>query len=123
MDYTIFADDAGFTSEGDSLDMVEGKAQRVEKRAIDWFAANKLALNADKTQSMLLTLRHLEGGKNTESVKFLGIYLDPTIKWDKHIEYVSGLQQDLRNIEDYRDIYIISDDEVMRANLSPRSEA
>ncbi|KAL3273067.1 hypothetical protein HHI36_014522 [Cryptolaemus montrouzieri] len=27
---------------------------------------------------------------NTESVNVLGIYLNPTIKWDKHIEYVSG---------------------------------
>lgn len=46
-------------------------------------------MNTDKTQRLVFTLRDLQGVDNGESVKFLGAYLDPTLRWDVQVESVS----------------------------------
>ena len=67
----------------------------------DWFKANKLVLNANKTKYVLFS----HAGKNMDSmnmnltidsvalerkayVKFLGIYIDQHLKWHQHIDHI-----------------------------------
>ncbi|XP_045477601.1 uncharacterized protein LOC123682843 [Harmonia axyridis] len=72
------------------MEAVEESADEAELRARDWFSANKLLLNTNKTQEIWFALRSLNGRPNPDSVKFLGIRLDQKLKWDCHIEEVCG---------------------------------
>ena len=65
----------------------------------DWLVVNKLSLNTSKTKFMLFHLPHIKlnnsdlpdvkiNGQSIEKVehfKFLGIYLDSSLSWDKHV--------------------------------------
>ena len=62
---------------------------------MDWFKANKLTLNLDKTVSILFNSKakaiklNLNIGDYTlqtsETVKFLGVWIDEKLAWTKHI--------------------------------------
>lgn len=68
----------------------------------DWFFANKLSLNISKTSYMIFTyqLQHYNITidltftnrkiEKTEYTKFLGVYIDEKLKWDKHIQYIKN---------------------------------
>ncbi|KAK9878614.1 hypothetical protein WA026_022875 [Henosepilachna vigintioctopunctata] len=56
-------------------------------RALDWFTANHLRVNEEKTETVVFSLRRddfLEG-----SFRFLGIFLDSRLRWAAHVEYIS----------------------------------
>ncbi len=65
---------------------------------VDWFAVNMLALNVKKTNAMLFTLNTYcdippvvvngEAIYFVQSVKFLGCFLDPHMRWHVHIDHV-----------------------------------
>ena len=65
----------------------------------DWFCANKLSLNAQKTNFMVfspknkptnITSLNLENQiiQKVNSAKFLGIFIDDELKWSVHINHV-----------------------------------
>ena len=65
-----------------------------------WLTANKIAINPDKTKYInfayrnshninLLKIGHAKI-KETESIKFLGIYLDKRLSFACHVQYISG---------------------------------
>ncbi len=69
----------------------------------DWFCANKLSLNVSKTNFILFTPKTANQPINQETIKlgnqeiqrvncakFLGVYIDDELQWDKHIQYVSS---------------------------------
>ncbi len=85
------------------------------KLLIDWFKANKLTLNLDKTSFVLfqpkrrttddditLSLDNISISRE-RTVKFLGLYLDENLKFDSHIKHVcSKLSKNLfmlRNVK------------------------
>ena len=74
---------------------------------MDWFKANKLTLNLDKTVCVLFnnqTKSHkitLEIGTHrlpsSELIKFLGVWIDNKLNWNKHINtLVAKLKQNLQ---------------------------
>lgn len=50
----------------------------------DWFGANGLCMNVNKTQSIIFSLSNNEC--NLEAVKLLGIWLDNKLSWNRHTD-------------------------------------
>ena len=67
-------------------------------RLVDWFKANKLTLNLDKTVCVLFSNQSkpqkvtLEIGtyrlQSSDIVKFLGVLIDNKLNWNKHINFL-----------------------------------
>ena len=69
----------------------------------DWFKANRLSLNIQKTNYMLFGYKHIPKNNSrnfnikidniaisrVETTKFLGIIIDEKLKWQYHISYVA----------------------------------
>ena len=62
----------------------------------DWFKANQLSINLEKTVMMQFWTKH-EKIKikamnnpipNVRSTKFLGVFIDDTMSWKTHVEYL-----------------------------------
>ena len=88
--YTLFADDTTISCAGSVLRGVLQVAGEAQSRAEAWFRANLLLLNNDKTQKIVFSLRDLEHANTADSVKLLGVHLDPKLNWDVHINNVSA---------------------------------
>lgn len=68
----------------------------------DWFKANKLSLNINKTMYMLLSYQRngpvytdkivIDGQniKHVDKTKFLGVYIDHKLEWHEHINMCQG---------------------------------
>ena len=107
-DYQIFsyADDMQILVKGTSIKEIERKLEEAIKKANDYYNRNSLLNNATKTEIMLLgTTRRLnKAGKlkvkvvnevneteyihGKEYLKILGVLVDQTLSWDKHISQI-----------------------------------
>ena len=56
-------------------------------KAENWFKANNLTLNKDKTQQVKFTLDKTTIN-NVKNIKFLGIYLSSSLNWSFHVQWV-----------------------------------
>lgn len=88
---SIFADDTTlFVEEKD-----EGEAIRRGELALAqaqvWFDSNRLHLNRNKTQAIMISLKKITIPNNPSSVKLLGFHVDPQLNWHAHISHVSGI--------------------------------
>lgn len=81
----LFADDSTLLYTGNELQSVLFEESAGREAACDWLLANRLSLNTAKTQKMLFTLKPYDF-HNINFVKFLGVYLDPTLTWQQHID-------------------------------------
>lgn len=86
--FTLFADDTTVITSNVSFTELGGRVCGMRSGVEDWFSSNWLSLNAAKTETMLFTLRLPYIFDN--SVKFLGVILDPKLNWNSHVDYVSG---------------------------------
>ena len=87
----LFADDTTELLQNPSLDVIQRDVSNTHSKITSWFTANALSINESKTQALFLTLRNLPNGNSySEPVKFLGVYIDSTLTWEKHIDYLSG---------------------------------
>lgn len=96
-----FADDTSILITGSAKEVFESNIEAVTKSIRDYFDANGLIINLEKTVAMdIFTTQnrspanpHMEiNGKTiqkTESTKFLGIWIQQNIKWDTHVEYIN----------------------------------
>ena len=86
-DFNLFADDTAVSLRlGDGDDIAE-RVRETQSSIGDWFRKNNLVLNEAKTSKMIFSLRSCELDLLTEStVRFLGVTLDPKLKWDSHID-------------------------------------
>lgn len=87
--YTLFADDTTISLAGETLQIVQERLGMAQSRAEAWFNSNCLLLNKDKTNILTFSLRNLNNVNEIDHVKFLGVYLDPKLKWDVHIDNVA----------------------------------
>ena len=105
LDPVLFADDINvFCSDSNVKTLFETANQELSQ-INDWFLANKLSLNLEKTKYMLfhkctdqvnipLKLPLLQLNSNIiereNSIKFLGVVLDEHLTWEKHIQLIEN---------------------------------
>lgn len=53
-----------------------------------WFIANNLSIKDNTTQELLICSKE-HHFYNPEYVKFLCLYVDPDLKWDQHVSFLS----------------------------------
>ena len=91
----LFADDTTLYFSHKKLSYAKWCIEEDLKILEDWFTANKLTLNLNKTVSMLFSRKKsneilkLNVGKidipQVHEVKFLGVWVDSNLTWNKHI--------------------------------------
>ena len=95
----LFADDTTIYSTSQSPSTTQTNIENDMCALSDWFCANKLSLNAQKTNFMVfspknkptnITSLNLENQiiQKVNSAKFLGIFIDDELKWSVHINHV-----------------------------------
>lgn len=83
----LYADDTTFLVTGSSQKEIDSKSNLIYERAAEWFKANALTINATKTEKMCFSLRRLDAN-TSNSVKLLGVHLDPKLSWETHTDHV-----------------------------------
>lgn len=83
----LYADDTTISLQNTDATILAARTGETQSRAKEWFKCNNLVLNEAKTHNMIFTM----GGRigvpaGASSVRFLGIHLDPKLKWDTHID-------------------------------------
>ena len=107
--FVLFADDTTILYSHDDLASKMNEINKELQEVTNWFKANKLSVNAGKTNYMLLGTRH-GNAKYVESVpanrdiqvklddinlqkvsstKFLGVIIDENLTWKNHIDGIS----------------------------------
>ena len=90
----LFADDTTLLHCHPNINQLKVMIEDDLNRLMDWFMANKLTLNLDKTVCILFDRKQNHeitlniGGYtlySSESVKLLGIWIDKYLNWNKHI--------------------------------------
>lgn len=82
----LYADDTSILiKEKSKVDALEIQKVVMEE-AMEWFTANKLMLNNEKTQCMQFTTGR---GEEDSHVKVLGIHIDNKLQWSEHINKLS----------------------------------
>ncbi|XP_054260312.1 uncharacterized protein LOC128984967 [Macrosteles quadrilineatus] len=89
---TGFTDDTTLVTKGKNIDPLLEEANNALRLAKDWFIANKLKINEEKTQTLMCSLKI---GLEDNSVKLLGFWMDSKLSWHHHIEkcYQSKLHE------------------------------
>ena len=95
--FRIFADDTGIFCHSINLESLIEKARNIIKNVKNWFTANKLTLNVDKTSFIIFrskrnTINNLPDTIEVENtiinretkMKYLGLTLDEHLRWDSH---------------------------------------
>ena len=95
----LFADDTNIFFSGDNLKCLENSICNELHKFYDWFKANKLSLNIDKTNYMVFGKAHhksnfricLDGKpiNRTDKTRFLGVWIDSKLSWRDHINATS----------------------------------
>ena len=91
----LYADDTMLVYFGDSVENVRGDILHDLNAIGGWLHAHKLTLNIDKSSFMLVDNKInadelpiiFENNtlKSTRVVKYLGLYIDETLSWEKHV--------------------------------------
>ena len=99
----MFADDTNLFYEHNDLKTLFSLVNQELRKINEWFEANKLSFNAEKTKYSLF---HKPSGRDdlsllllkllikkhqverAESIKFLGVLLDENLSWKDHIKYI-----------------------------------
>ena len=99
----LFADDSNLLISGPSLDFLMYQMNKELSKVVDWFRANKLSLNINKTNYMIF---HAKNKKTSgcdhpicinneplnlvQKTKFLGVIIDSQLTWRYHIAHVAN---------------------------------
>ena len=94
----MFADDTNLFFSGKHILKLQGEANTALKKLQEWFNANRLTLNVEKTCFSIFTNSkskndvklYLNQNEITRVyvTKYLGMYLDESLSWTQHVEYV-----------------------------------
>lgn len=82
---TLYADDTTLMVEGKTHTQLLDGQQKAMAAATDWFRANQLSLNEQKTSKIMFTCDRRGGGESS-SARLLGIWLDTRLTWRAHID-------------------------------------
>ena len=93
----LFADDTTILCSNKDFDILYHEIEIDLANLIDWFNANKLSLNIEKTNYILFKAKNSNFSakrelsivnkviNNVTQTKFLGLYIDDKLSWNKHI--------------------------------------
>jgi hypothetical protein len=93
----LFADDSTMLLEDSSIDILINRMNSAIKILYQWFNANKLSLNADKTKFIIFRSPsrplpqinpiavNSKSIERVKSIKFLGVQIDEHLDWREHI--------------------------------------
>ena len=96
----LYADDTAVMVSDKNVQVIELKLNQVIETIHRWFCANRLKVNIGKTKSMLFRSPYRPRDENlllffgqepvehVSTFKYLGVYLDPSLSFRDHIEYV-----------------------------------
>ena len=101
-DITLFADDTYLMLSGTNLKELEFTVNKESKNLYVWFCCDKLSVNSSKTKYMIVNkILHklidepfkiaLNGAlvERTESVKYLGVFIDEKLSWSVRTNHLS----------------------------------
>ena len=99
--FRIFADDTGIFCHSIDLKLLVEKAEIIIKNVNEWFIANKLTLNVDKTSFIIFrskrnninnlpdTISHENIKiKRETKIKYLGLILEEHLSWNQHVNEI-----------------------------------
>ena len=106
MNYILFADDTNALYTSPSIDDLFVTVNNELEKLNQWFSANRLSINVKKTHAVLFMTHQKERHVNLNQsshclninnskielkdyVKFLGLFLDKNLKFDKHIQHIN----------------------------------
>ena len=91
----LYADDTSIFIEGSDEREVQNTINTLMPKIEDWFAANQLSLNTDKTYYQIYTNKKTRAAislnlvgvniKRVKSVKYLVVFIDEDLKWHTHL--------------------------------------
>jgi hypothetical protein len=98
----LFADDTTVYHSSSNISSLCSNIEYDLNILSDWFAANKLSLNAQKTNFVIFSPKAIVKATNSVNslnldtqkihrvscVKFLGVHIDQNLEWNDHIEHV-----------------------------------
>jgi len=93
----IYADDTSILLTANTNDQLKSKFHSTLAYMIEWFSANSLALNMEKTNIMKFTTNYRQSEvfqiihqnkivMGVNNIKFLGLELDKHVSWKNHIQ-------------------------------------
>ena len=86
---SLFADDTALINTDENFEELNRKTNESLQALERWFNSNQLLLNAEKTVNITFSLKKLVVNQDIQEVKFLGVYLDPTLTFQNHIEHLA----------------------------------
>ena len=103
VDFILFADDTTILFSDKNIVNKVSIVNRELKEVSNWFRANKLSINASKTNFMIMGTPHMTGKiqgdlnitldnsllDKVSSTKFLGVIIDENLTWKNHINCIS----------------------------------
>jgi hypothetical protein len=96
--FFLYADDTNILFSEKSNHQLKENIEYELKKLCDWFTLNKLTLNLSKTAYIVFGEDEIDLKIKMNKtqllqlplVKFLGIFIDNKLKWNKHIEYLEN---------------------------------
>ena len=93
----LFADDTSLTLSNTDVRKLEEEVNTELKKVNNWMCLNKLSLNFNKTEFLLIIKKKLkfnfknlnssvDSTKKKQQVKYLGIIIDDSLSWKPHIK-------------------------------------
>lgn len=95
----IFADDKSVLISARSLEELSKLCNTLILNFVNWCRSNALILNANKTECIYFSIRNINNNRlvircldqdvvSKETIKFLGIHLDSSLRWNFHVDAV-----------------------------------
>ena len=91
----LYADDTAIFMEGRNEHELQNSLNRLMPKIAEWFIANQLSLNTDKTYYQVYSNKKIpitlslqlsrSDIKRVKTVKYLGMFIDDDMKWNTHI--------------------------------------
>ncbi len=101
MSFHLFADDTSLFYSCENLNDLEEIVNQELAKISDWLIANKLTLNTNKSNFMIMKPRQKKLSKNvkicinndslreSDCVKYLGVLIDNNLTWSNHVKHVT----------------------------------